>query len=375
MIYFDNNATHPLLEIAKKEWVLAQDKNWFNPAGVTSASARVRALIKDCKRRFADAFGREEDQVLFTSGATESNNLAIKALSELIESHQRVACHVDEHASVIEPIRRYFAKRHDWFCAEDIQSGAMDATNVRAVILGAANSETGEIYPIEKALEWSDANDLWSFCDATQWIGKYSDYSRLRSFHFITASAHKWGGPKGIGLILLPRGLSLPALLLGGGQQGGMRSGTENYPCIASMYAAWRERLSLSGDAEHRNEFEDALVDSIPGVKIVSREKSRLWNTSYLIMPKHKSENWVSRLEKKGFIVGTGSACSTAKLSEPHILSYKAMMTAEERSRMIRISSSHTTTRENWQLLLKALVETFHELHCERSKNSQVIEI
>ena len=185
------------------------------------------------------------------------------------------------------------------------------------VCIMAASNESGVIQP------WLDAANLCSerkipfHCDATQWVGKMP-VADLKSCTSFTASAHKFGGPKGIGW-LVDSGENL--LQLGGGQEGGRRAGTENFQAIEAMGIAWEETCNGLSNGEERSawrdEMESFLQSELEGTQVIGLGTDRLWNTSFLLMPKYENLRWVDKLEALGFEVSTGSACSIGSLEVP----------------------------------------------------------
>jgi cysteine desulfurase len=195
-------------------------------------------------------------------------------------------------------------------------------------------------------------------CDASQWLGKLPA-GGVGGNGFVIAAAHKFGGPKGVGLLkLAPQSEGLRGQL-GGGQERGHRGGTEDFPAIAAMGAALAEaeQKKVFLETERlawREEFERAAIAAVPGARVVGEGADRLWNTVSLVMPFADNTRWVTRLDKRGFQVSTGSACATGKGGPSHVLAALGFE-AEEAKRVVRVSSGWETTREDWQALAAAL--------------------
>ena len=240
----------------------------------------------------------------------------------------------------------------------------------------AANNETGAIQPWQAIAEKCRELDVWYHCDAAQWIGK-DDTKLLGRCDFVTGCAHKFGGPKGVGLLLLPekevmanRCAGAFTSLLGGPQENRRRAGTENLPGIAAMVTAWREREEqlaeagfISRLAEARDEFEIEL-----DFEVVGDNGDQMWNTTMVIVPAHSNLKWLTRLSRRGFSISTGSACSAGKGNPSHVM--EAMgLNHDQMGRVLRISGGWETTREDWQALAAAMAEVWQELESgERPK-------
>jgi cysteine desulfurase len=269
-----------------------------------------------------------------------------------------------EHPCVLAAARHYFPKRHrlipvtrggviDLNWLEDALKKSLPAL----VAVMAANNETGVLQPWRHALQLCRPRGVLFFCDAAQWLGKLPARG-LGDCDFVSGCAHKFGGPKGVGLLKCPSKGRTQPLLLGGPQEDGRRAGTENVAGVLSMMAAleYRERLSAregQGQRTHwREGFELALLKNLPGAQIVGSGPERLWNTVSALMPEADGQQrWVVKLDKSGFAVSTGSACASGKEESSHVLA--AMGYApDEAGRVLRFSSGWETTKEDWNSLL-----------------------
>jgi cysteine desulfurase len=236
---------------------------------------------------------------------------------------------------------------------------------VAAVIVMAANNETGVLQPwSEIAAACAEAGVAY-LCDASQWLGKLPA-GGIGGNGFVIAAGHKFGGPKGVGLLkLAPQSEGLRGQL-GGGQERGHRGGTEDFPGIAAMGAALAEaeQKKVFLETERlawREEFERAVVVAVPGVRVVAAGADRLWNTASLVMPFAENTRWVARLDKRGFQISTGSACATGKGGPSHVLAVLGFA-AEEAKRVVRVSSGWETTADDWRALAVAFGEVATEV-------------
>jgi len=379
MRFFDHNATTPLLPEAKAAWVEAIDAHWLNPSSPYRGGAAVHARLEEARERLGAMLDVDPQRIVFNSGATEGNNAVFATWAERFGREGRLGVGATEHPSVLEAAKRYFDGRVNWLKPAFgdggvIEPDATDWRGVDAISIMAANNETGILNPW---LDWAEAcrgRGILIHCDASQWIGKMP-LNGLGACDYVTACAHKFGGPKGVGFLLMPEGAGLG--LAGGAQERGRRAGTEDLAGILAMLAALEavesKRPACSG--QHKESFLAALQEALPAVVIIGDGLPSLWNTAAVVMPDFKSPRWIRQLEKKGLLVSAGSACSTGKEGPSHVLTAMGL-SPDFASRALRISSGWATTAEDWDALLSAMVESYRELKAEAADSgSQVISI
>lgn len=380
MPYFDHNATTPLAAVAREAWLRAQDDAWQNPSSPYRTATQVRIRIEAAREKFAILLGDEAERYVFTSGATEAANAVIGWWAKTLPADALIAVNPTEHPCVLEPVKHFFGDRVRWLKVDP--AGVVDVATLRqsnllgysgskvaAVVVMAANNETGVLQPWgEIATACAEAGVAY-LCDASQWLGKLPA-GGIGGNGFVIAAAHKFGGPKGVGLLkLAPQSEGMRGQL-GGGQERGHRGGTEDFPAIAAMGAALAEaeQKKVFMETERlawREEFERGVVAAVPGVRVIGGARTaqsnligysvpdRLWNTVSLVMPFAENTRWVARLDKRGFQVSTGSACATGKDGPSHVLAAMGF-DAEEARRAVRVSAGWETTREDWQALAAA---------------------
>lgn len=372
MIYFDHNATHPLLPSAREAWLDATERYIGNPSSPHRLGDRADRALADAREELAGMLGCLAHEIVWTSGATEANNAAIAHLAALHEGIAFVSS--IEHPSVLAAARRYFPDRHELIPA--LPSGQIDVqwlrdalgrTKTACVIAMALNNETGVLQPISELAQPCMQRKIPVLCDAAQWVGRRS-IERLGELPLITGSAHKFGGPPGVGFLKCP--YALRPLIVGGPQEDGRRAGTENLPGILSMMAALKtcageiEKPSFLRERQTaREEFETALQRLVLGVRILGSSAPRIWNTTSIIMPPARDcrQRWVVKLDRLGFAVSTGSACSSGKEEPSHVL--RAMgVPDDEAGRALRFSAGINTTPSEWQSLLDGLCQAAKEL-------------
>lgn len=371
--YFDYNATTPLRPEARAAWLSAVDEYWFNPSSPYRAAARVHARMQSARESMAALLGTSSERIIFNSGATEGNNAIFAHWAEALPTEARIGVSPTEHPSVLEAARHYVGGRIEWLKLD--ASGAVDPgalrellekdKQVRAVSVMAANNETGILNDWPLIAEICRSKEVHYHCDASQWIGKLPS-DGLDQCDFVTGCAHKFGGPRGIGFSILPEVKTSFNLLFGGYQESGHRAGTEDVAGILAMAAALQ--AAEPGTSEGRDAFISELRKQAPMVEIVGGKAGRLWNTVMLVLPEFVNTRWIRSLEKRGFQVSSGSACSTGK-QEPSAVLAAMGLESDTIRRAVRVSSGWTNTVNDWKRLAGAFAESYDELQAE-SKNS-----
>ena len=377
--YFDHNATTPLCGVAKAAWISASEAHWLNPSSPYRSAAAVKVRYEAARESLARHFGVSPQRVIFTSGATESNNAVIRYWARSLSSDACVGINPTEHPSIIEAAKALLGSRVVWLPISKVGLVDMDALRGRiesgalaAVSVMAANNETGVIQPWQAIANLCAEAQIPYHCDAAQWVGKLP-VEGLSACAYVTACGHKFGGPKGVGFMLLPEGVVDFRLLDGGEQEAVHRAGTEDVAGVFAMSAALEN--SRPGKAEARDAFIEQIVQLIPGVALIGAGTYRLWNTVSISMPRYQSVRWIRTLEKAGFLISAGSACSTGKTSVSEVLLAMGVDAAVA-GRALRISAAAETTAEDWQALADALLVTYKLLNEEAdSMENQVVSI
>jgi cysteine desulfurase len=350
--YFDANATTPLHPAARAAWLAAP---WHNPSSLYREAAEAREQLEDCRTRLAGLLDCEPGDLIFLSGATEANNAVI---DHFARRSGRAAVSAIEHPSIREPAAGalLFPATAEGVADLDALRGLLKKEKPALVSLMAANNETGVLQPWREAQALCREAGVTFHCDAAQWLGKLP-CAGLGDCDFLTGSAHKFGGPKGIGFLKVSPSHPI-RWLRGGPQEERRRAGTENLPGIAAMLVALEAReIDISGRAAweaDRNAFEASLKAAIPGIRVVGESVPRLWNTVLLILPEHANVKWLARLSRAGFQVSTGSACSSGG-GASEVLAAMGLPSDDLR-RVLRISSTWEHTAEDWAALGEAMV-------------------
>jgi len=324
-VYLDHNATAPLRPEAREAMFAAMDVVG-NPSSVHAEGREAKALIEQARAQVAEALGADGAEVIFTSGATEAAALACagRGLSGAAVEHDAVRAWITEDLPV------------------DGQ-GRVAVTDPARSVLQLANSETGVIQTLREGLAVSDM---------TQAFGKLPVAFNWTGADMALVSAHKLGGPKGVGALVIRQGLDLAAQLRGGGQEMGRRAGTENIIGIAGFGAAAEAaaRDLANGIWEPveklRNILESTIAEISKETIFVGQQGSRLPNTSCLVTPGWKGETQVMALDLAGFAVSSGSACSSGKVRTSGVLQAMGLDAAVANS-ALRVSLGTETTTED----------------------------
>lgn len=339
-VYLDWNATAPLRPEAREAMIAAMDVAG-NPSSVHGEGRAAKGMVERARAQVAEALGAQGSDIVFVSGATEGAALAMagRGLATAPIEHEAVAAWGDGSL----PVDR---------------AGVVTVADPAGSALQLANSETGVIQDLPVGLAVSDL---------TQAFGKLPLAFDWTGVDIGLVSAHKLGGPKGVGALVIRRGLDLAPQIRGGGQEMGRRSGTENVIGIAGFGAAAAAAARDLADgawervAQFRTFLETSLEGSAGPTKLVGKESRRLPNTSCLATPGWKGETQVMALDLAGFAVSAGSACSSGKVRESAVL--RAMgFEADEAASAIRVSLGPAVTEQQ----VERFVETFHRLRSRR---------
>jgi cysteine desulfurase len=354
MIHADANATTPILPEVLDEMLPWLREGFANPSGSYGAAKQARNAIDRARQQVAECIGAEPEEIVFTGGGTESVNTALRSLAALAGPGAAVVSAV-EHSAVLRCVERLGREVR----TVPVNSGGrLDLDAFRMALDGAAfvsimtaNNETGVIQPLAEAAELARARGLPFHTDAIQAVGKIPLDVRHPAVDLLSLSAHKFHGPKGVGVLYVRSGLKFEPLLFGGGQENGRRSGTENTAGIVGMGAAAAAAARfLSGTecsrvAELRDAFENAVLAQTSGVIVNGDPAHRLPNTSHLSFDHCHAAGLLVLLDEAGVACSAGSACMTGQHKPSHV--QLAMGIPEDRAKSsLRISFSRMNTRE-----------------------------
>ena len=331
-VYLDWNATTPLRREAREAMAGAWEV-CGNPSSVHAEGREARRLVEEARALVANAVGARPRNVVFTSGGTEANALALQPGLHIGagEPVERLVVSAVEHASVLAggqfpaEVIGTVGVTHSGVLDLEQLGVALDGRPPALVSIMLANNETGALQPVKEAAGIVHAAGGVLHVDAIQALGKIPVEIGALGADLVTLSAHKIGGPKGVGAVVLAEGLEgLGALLRGGGQEQGRRAGTENVAGIVGFGAATRAAMAVMGDDAPRlqalrNQIERGLRQA-PEIIVFSEDAPRLPNTTLFAIPGLKAETAVIGFDLAGIAVSSGSACSSGKVQPSHVL-------------------------------------------------------
>ncbi len=358
-IYLDYNATAPLRVEARAAMIDALSVTG-NPSSVHGFGRAARRLVETGREAVAALVGVAPAQIVFTSGGTEANAMALRGLAG---SGRQVLVSAVEHPSVLTATEAtQVPALPDGRIDLDALDAALTASGPAVVSLMAANNETGVVQPVAEAAAIARRHDALVHCDAVQAAGKIPlDFETL-GVDLLSLSAHKIGGPPGIGALVLRDGVVVPPLMLGGGQERSRRGGTENVPGIVGFGAAAAAAKSglgaFAGLAELRDGLERRIEEICPTVTVFGRQVPRLANTSCMVMPGVPSETQVMGFDLAGIAVSAGSACSSGKVAASPVLAAMGVDDAAASSAM-RVSLGWDTGPAEVDAFVKAWSSIF----------------
>ena len=357
-IYLDHAATTFPDEIVIGAVSACMRAQPCNASAAYSAAGDARRIHRLARRRIGSMLACPPEQLYFTSGGTEANNWVIRAFSNM-----HVLLSAIEHHSILEPARAcgcrisYASPDASGYVApESIEAALMPDTKL--VCLQAANNETGVIQPIREVYALCKARRIHLHVDAVQAFGhipldaRYCDSMSL--------SAHKLYGPRGAGALYIRSVASIAPFLLGGGQESGMRAGTENTPAIcgfdvAASLAAEDMHLRSERERKFLGDFIRQIQSAIPEIAVLGESRERLPGVCAILLPRLSSEAVIAAMDLKGIMISGGAACASHSGKPSHV--YTAMgLSAKDAGRVIRISIGRHTTAEQLSYAADTLI-------------------
>ena len=333
IIYLDNNATTQLDPVVVEEMLPFLTSYYGNPSSGYGFAAKARKAIDLARERLADLLGCEPPEIVFTSGGTESNNTAIASALRFELRGRHVVTSAVEHSAVLHPCQD-LAKRGCTvtFLGVD-RDGNVDLGELKAAILPEtalvsimwANNETGVLFPVEKIAEICCEKGVLFHTDAVQAAGKIPIRLRDTAINFLSLSAHKFHGPKGVGALYVNRRTRFHPLIVGGGQENGRRGGTENVASIVGLgKAAERAAECMPEEKTHvqgmRDRFEKRILETVSAASVNGADAARLPNTSSFSFDGIESPAALLLLDRHRICCSAGSACRTGSEEASHVL-------------------------------------------------------
>lgn len=362
-VYMDHNATTAVRPEARDAVALALALTG-NPSSVHGSGRTARRLVEDARDAVAALVGAEPAWVVFTSGGTEANNLALRVLPK----RAPILCSAVEHASVLSVMDGIVEIPVDGDGVVDL--GALEALlagedTPALVSVMLANNETGVLQPVADVAALAHEHGALIHCDAVQAAGKMAIDFRALGCDLMSLSAHKIGGPSGVGALVVTSGvegdLALIPMLRGGGQERGRRAGTENVPGIAGFGAAARAAREGLTDFARLGRWRERIENRLrqrADSRVYGFGAPRLANTSCLTMPGVEAETQVIQLDLAGVAVSAGAACSSGKVEPSRVLAAMGV-DANEAATAIRVSLGWSTTEDDADKFVEAWIQVY----------------
>jgi cysteine desulfurase NifS len=377
-IYLDNNATTPVAAEVREGMIPFLQDTYGNPSSIHRAGREAHDAVESARRQVARLINAQPRRVIFTGGGSEANNLAIKGLAfaRPMTSGHIITTRV-EHPAVLNTCR--FMEKYGYRVTYlDVDSdGMLDpdmlrkaiTVDTRLVSIMMANNETGTILPVKELCAIAHEKGVLFHTDAVQAAGKVEIDVEDLGVDMLSISGHKFHAPKGIGALYVRKGIVLEPVIHGGGQEDGMRAGTENVPAIAGLGKAAELALYSFRDFERvrilRDRLEEGIRMLVPGIRLNGHREYRLPNTLNVTLPGLRGESVVIAMDQHGIALSSGSACKSGSPEPTHVLIAMGR-TVEEAHCALRISLSRYSKEEDIEATLLALARVLEEKNMVR---------
>lgn len=378
MIYADHAATTKISETAKLAMLSAMEKDWYNPSSLYTPGQQASGTLMDARVRIARCLGCLPKEIYFTSGGSEADNQAILSAAAIgkRQGKMHIISTAFEHHAVLHTLKKLEKEGFEITLLDVGEKGIVSPVQVEKAIrpdtalvtVMYANNEIGTIQPIREIGAVCRQNGVLFHTDAVQAAGHLPINVEEDQVDMLSLSAHKFNGPKGIGVLYAKTGVFLTNLIEGGGQERGKRAGTENLPAIVGMAAALEEACSLQKERSiYVTKLRDQLIDGlkkIPGALLNGDATNRLPGNVNFCFPDTEAEGLLLLLDNKGICASSGSACTSGFLDPSHVL--LAIGRDKETARgSLRLTLDYENTKEEVEMIIKAVAETVKILRGE----------
>ncbi len=374
-IYLDNAATTPVAQEVVRVMLPYFSENFGNASSIHKEGQDARRAIEDSRRSISGLINTRADEIIFTGSGTESNNTVIKGLafSELGKEKNHIITSKIEHHAILEPCE-FLEKRgfkvtyipvdnEGLVNVKDIEKAITPRTLLVSIMH--ANNEIGTIQPIEEIGKICKRKNVLFHTDAVQSFGKLPIDVKRMNIDFLSASAHKIYGPKGVGLLYIRKGIQIEPLLHGGGHEFGLRSSTENTAGIVGFAKAVEIcQREMKSEAKRLTELRDYLVKEmlkIPNAKLNGHSTRRLYNNANFSFFGIEGESLIMHLDMQGIAGSTGSACSTKSLKPSHVLTSIGLPHIQAHG-SLRLTLGRSTTQQDIDYAVKTVKEIVENL-------------
>ncbi|MGI0003854.1 MAG: cysteine desulfurase family protein [Candidatus Nitrosotenuis sp.] len=371
MIYLDNAASTQVADQVLQEMLPYLKENFGNPSSIHKSGRLATKAIETARKRIADLIGAKPSEILFTSGGTESNNTA---LFGVLDKNKSLVTSSIEHDAILEPCKKLESQGHkavylpvDSFGTVNIEKLKSTITNETGLVsIMYANNEVGTIQPIREIAQICKQHQVLLHTDAVQAVGKIPVNVNDLGVDLMSISSHKLHGPKGIGALYIRSGVHVEPFLLGGGQENGLRSGTENVANIVGFGKACQlAKENLEANSAYLKNLRDTLIKNvsheISHVTVNGHAENRLPNNAHFTFLGVNGEDLIIKLDENGIAASTGSACSVKTQKASHVLA--AMGFAHEQiAGSLRLTVGLTNTIQEIDATVLVLKKVVAEL-------------
>jgi cysteine desulfurase len=354
MVYLDYAASAPILPEAADALNTCQRSFFANPSAAYAPADAARRILNAARRSFAASICAEADEIVFTSGGTESNNLALFGVCRTSGQKKHLIVGATEHHSVLSAAK---ALHREFFSVSVVpcdKNGVISPSSVARAIrpetalisVQYANNETGVVQPVRAIGILARSRHIPFHCDAVSAYGEVPIDVRKSKIDLLSVSAHKLGGPKGAGFLYIRNGIPFLPLFCGGPQENARRPGTENVPAIAGFHKAAELSAAHSGRAESpylRDRLQALLTERLPDIRVNSGSADRLPYYLSITIPGSASEKMLYLLGRKGIYASAGAACATREHAPSHVLTAMGLTQSEANS-TLRLSLGKLST-------------------------------
>ena len=370
LVYADNAATTPMSEVAKKAMVEAMDVIYGNPSSLHSVGQEAKSVLEEARATVARLLGAQPKEIYFTSGGSEADNQAIISAARLgaKKGKKHIISTKFEHHAVLHTLKRLEKEGFEVTLLDVHKEGVVRAEEVRAAIrpdtalvtVMYANNEIGTVQPIREIGAVCREAGVIFHTDAVQAVGHIPVNVVDDHIDMLSLSAHKFHGPKGVGVLYVKRGIVMTNLIDGGAQERGKRAGTENVPAIVGMVAAMKEACEqLDKHTAYITPLRDKLIEElskIPHSTLNGDREKRVPGTVNFCFEGIEGESLLLMLDMHGIEASSGSACTSGSLDPSHVL-LSIGLPHEVAHGSLRLSLSHYNTEEEVQHIVEKVPE------------------
>ncbi|MCR5302396.1 MAG: cysteine desulfurase [Lachnospiraceae bacterium] len=375
MIYADNAATTKMSDAALNVMIQTAKENWGNPSSLYTHGQRAKEIVEKAREDIAGIIGADRSEITFTSGGSESDNQAILTAAMLGEAKgkKHIISDTFEHHAVLHTLSALEKKGFEVTLLDVHENGIIDPAELEAAIredtclvtIMFANNEIGTIQPIKQLGQICRAHGVIFHTDAVQAVGHVHINVNEYNIDMMSASAHKFNGPKGAGFLYAKKGIGLSSLIEGGSQEKGKRAGTENVPAIAAMAAALKENADKTDERSAIvTKMRDRLIEgllAIPHSVLNGDAKSRLPGNANLCFEGIEGESLLLLLDDKGIAASSGSACTSGSLDPSHVL--LAIGRAHDVAHgSLRLTINEETSEKDIEYIIESVTEVVERL-------------